>query len=193
MDGFTNASGRNFVHTLLTTYLKGEGGKELDIWNVGGGATPNNQMHPVHMTFSPKYDSSAENSPEKLTMTLRPKSKTLVEDSYTEPDPNSCEEPETISHIPVVDNMVYESNQKRATLIVSAKRGSGFTERDIEQLHYEMLSILPLDGLKGMVGGILICQSLAEFRIAEKGDVEIELGFLRQFVRISRQKMWKFS
>ena len=65
----------------------------------------------VHMTFSPKYDSSAENSPEKLTMTLRPKSKTLVEDSFTEPDPNSSEEPETISHIPVVDNMVYESNQ----------------------------------------------------------------------------------
>ena len=32
-----------------------------------------------------------------------------------------------LSHTPVVDNMVYNPNESRVTLIVSAKRGSNFS------------------------------------------------------------------
>lgn len=181
LEGFTNTSGRNFVHCLLQKYLHGERGNEPDIWNIGGGgAIPNAQMLTIYMTFSEKYESSAENSPEKFNMNLRPKAPTsIVEDSCS--SDSSDELHALLSYTPVVDNMVYNPNKRRATLIVSAKRGSNFSSKDIEQLHHEMLSMLPLDGSKGRVGGMLICQSLAEFRIATKHDKEIELALVAEF------------
>jgi hypothetical protein len=48
-------------------------------------------------------------------------------------------------------------------------------------IYHEMLSMLPLDGSKGRVGGMLICQFFAEFRIATKHDKEIELALVAEF------------
>jgi hypothetical protein len=124
------------------------------------------------MTFT---DSSPESSPEKTTIKPRPKEPSNSKDSDTGDE--SFDE----SYTPVVDNMVYDVNKCRATLIVSAKRGSNMNSKDIEQLNHEMVSMLPLDGSKGRVGGLLICQSLAQFRIANKCDTEIELALVKEF------------
>ena len=116
------------------------------------------------MTFTEIVDSSPESSPEKTAIERRLKEQSTPKGSESGDE----------SHTPVVDNMVYDVNKCRATLIVSAKRGSNMNSKDIEQLNHELLSMLPLDGSKGIA-------NLAQFRIARKCDKEIELALVKEF------------
>lgn len=159
LEGFPNASGRNFIDALFTKYVKIKGNKQADIWNIGG-ESKCSIMQTIYMMFSP------------LKMNLRPKAMKVEEASSIDSDSDSDLE----KHNPTPDNVVYDPENNMAILIGSAKCGSNFRTQDIEQLYHEMLSCLPLDGSNGNVGGLIINQSQAQFHIAMKDSNTIEIA-----------------
>ena len=147
--------------------------------NVGGGALPNNQMHTLKLIYFEEYTSPSEQSSSQST----PEKNENVHHLDMSFEDSSCSSSENISHYhtPLVDNMVYIENQKRAILIVSVKKNR-FIQYDYEQLRHEMLSMLPVDdGVMGRVGGMLICRYGAVFMVASKYSSRINITSLKEF------------